>query len=56
MKNFRIGKYGNLRSRYLKEHKKALYTELLMKDLLKEHLISVSKNANALLNTLMENL
>ena len=55
IKNFKIGKYGNLRLRYLKEHKKALYTKLLMKDLLKEHLISVSKNADTLLNTLMEN-
>ena len=44
-----------MRLDYLKEHKKALYTELLMKDLLKEHLISVSKNTNNLLNSLMEN-
>lgn len=50
-----INKYGRMRLNYLKEHKKALYTELLMKDLLKEHLISVSKNADAILNTLMEN-
>ena len=44
-----------MRLTYLKEHKKALYTELLMKDLLTEHLISVSKNAEDLLNDLMEN-
>ena len=50
-----INKYGRMRLDYLKEYKKALYTELLMKDLLKEHLISVSKNADTLLNTLMEN-
>lgn len=50
-----INKYGRMRLAYLKEYKKALYTSLLMKDLLKEHLISVSKNADALLNTLMEN-
>lgn len=50
-----INKYGRMKLVYLKEYKKALYTELLMKDLLKEHLISVSKNADALLNTLMEN-
>ena len=39
---------------YIKEHKKALYTELLMKDLLTEHLISVSKISEDLLNSLME--
>ncbi len=50
-----INKYGRMRLDYLKEHKKTLYTELLMKDLLKEHLISVSKNADTLLKTLMEN-
>ena len=49
-----INKYGRMRLDYLKEYKKALYTELLMKDLLKEHLISVSKNADASLNSLME--
>ena len=49
-----INKYGRMRLTYLKEHKKSLYTELLMKDLLTEHLISVSKNADNLLNTLME--
>ena len=54
IKNFKIGKYGNLRLRYLKEHKKALYTTLLMKDELTNHLVSVSKNAENLLNNLME--
>ena len=50
-----INKYGRMRLAYLKEYKKALYTSLLMKDLLKEHLISVNKNSDTLLNTLMEN-
>ena len=54
-KKVNINKYGRMRLDYLKEHKKTLYTELLMKDLLKEHLISVSKNAEELLNTLMNN-
>ena len=43
-----------MRLAYLKEYKKALYTSLLMKEELTNHLISVSKNADALLNTLME--
>lgn len=50
-----INKYGKMRLAYLKDYKKALYTSLLMKDELTNHLISVSKNAEDLLNTLMEN-
>ena len=49
-----INKYGMLRLDYLKQHKKALYTTLLMKDELTNHLISVSKDAEDLLNNLME--
>ena len=43
-----------LRLDYLKAHKKALCTTLLMKDELNNHLVSVSKNAENLLNNLME--
>ena len=50
-----INKYGMLRLDYLKAHKKALYTTLLMKDELTNHLISVSKDAENLLNNLMKN-
>ena len=49
-----INKYGMLRLDYLKQHKKVLYTTLLMKDELTNHLISVSKSSEDLLNTLME--
>ena len=49
-----INKYGMLRLNYLKEHKKALYTTLLIKDELTNYLISVSKTAENLLNNLME--
>ena len=49
-----INKYGRMRLTYLKEYKKPLYTSLLMKDELTNHLISVSKNSEDLLNTLME--
>lgn len=48
-----INKYGMLRLDYLKAHKKALYTTLLMKDELTNHLISVSKNSEDLFNALM---
>jgi len=53
-KKVNINKYGRMRLAYLKEYKKALYTSLLMKEELTNHLISVSKNAEDLLNTLME--
>ena len=49
-----INKNGMLRLDYLKAHKKALYTTLLMKDELTNHLISVSKDAETLLNNMME--
>ena len=49
-----INKYGMLRLNYLKTHKKALYTTLLMKDELINHLVSVSKDAENLLNNMME--
>ena len=49
-----INKYGMLRLDYLKAHKKTLYTTLLMKDELTNHLVSVSKNAENLLNNLIE--
>jgi len=49
-----INKYGRMRLAYLKEYKKALYTSLLMKEELTNPLISVSKNSEDLLNTLME--
>ena len=49
-----INKYGMLRLDYLKAHKKALYTTLLMKDELTNHLVSVSKDAETLLNKLMK--
>lgn len=49
-----INKYGMLRLDYLKAHKKSLYTTLLMKDELTNHLVSVSKDAETLLNKLMK--
>ena len=54
-KKVKVNKYGMLRLDYLKAHKKSLYTTLLMQDELTNHLVSVSKNAENLLNNLMEN-
>lgn len=49
-----INKYGMLKLDYLKAHKKSLYTTLLIKGELTNHLISVSKDAETLLNNLIE--
>ena len=49
-----INKYGMLRLNHLKHYKKSLYTTLLMKDELTNHLVSVSKDAENLLINLME--
>ena len=43
-----INKYGMLRLDYLKAHKKSLYTTLLIKGELTNHLISVSKDSENL--------
>lgn len=50
----KINKYGRLRLRYLKENNKVLYTTLLMRNELTNHLVSVSIEAENKLNILME--
>ena len=52
--NKEINKYGYLRLHYLKENSKALYTTLLMKNQLTNHLVSVSIEAENKLNILMK--
>ena len=50
-----INKYGLLRLNYIKEQKKGLYQALLMKNELTNHLLSVSKECEEKLETLMNN-
>ena len=50
-----INRYGLLRLNYIKEHKKGLYQTLLMKNELTNHLLSVSKESEERLKTLMNN-
>ena len=50
-----INKYGYLRLNYIKGHKKGLYQTLLMKNELTNHLLSVSKECEERLKTLMNN-
>lgn len=54
MKDFKIGKYGRMRLRYLKENKKAEYTILLIENKLQEHLMEVDKIANTRFELLMK--
>lgn len=43
--DYSIGKYGRLRLNYLKEHKRALYTELLLTGKLSKHLALIDSDA-----------
>ncbi|MFG6319084.1 MAG: TnpV protein [Clostridia bacterium] len=45
-KDYRIGKYGRLRLNYLKEHKRGLYTELIISGELSNHLASINSEAD----------
>lgn len=54
IKDFKIGKYGRMRLRYLKENKKAEYTILLIENKLQEHLMEVDKTANNRFELLMK--
>lgn len=57
-KQYNIGKYGLLKLRYLKEYKKGLYTELLMKEQLNSYLYEfenlVKEKVNELIISLAE--
>lgn len=50
-----INKYGYLRLNYIKKRKNGLYQALLMKNELTNHLLSVSKESEERLKTLMDN-
>lgn len=49
-----IGKYGRLRLNYLKEHKRGLYTELLINGTLKQHLVEIDESATGKVNQLIK--
>ena len=52
--DYKLGKYGRMRLRYLKENKKAEYAILLIENKLQEHLMEVDKIANARFELLMK--
>lgn len=45
--DYHIGKYGRLRLNFIKEHKKVLYTELMIKGTLSKHLADIEKAATS---------
>ena len=51
-----IGKYGRMRFRYLKEHRKGLCTSLLLTEKLYPHLLEIDKAANERMDILMPQL
>ena len=51
-----LGKYGRARLRYLKEHKKGFYTELLMTGKLTEHLKEIDLNAEQKVKNIINNM
>lgn len=53
-KNYHIGKYSHLRLEYLKNHKKAEYTVMLMDGTLRKHIIDTDKQANERFEILMK--
>ena len=53
-KNYHIGKYGHLRLEYLKNHKKAEYTIMLMDGTLRKHIVKTDIQAKKRLEILMK--
>ena len=49
----KVGKYGMLRRSFLRSHRKALYTGMMLSDRLNPHLEEVDKAANTMLENLM---
>ena len=52
-KTYNIGKYGNLRKRFLKEHHRALYTVMFMNGSLFKHLAEIDETCNSTLKDMM---
>ena len=43
---YQIGKYGRMRRRYLKEHRRGLYSSLLLEGTLMKHLAEIDRSCN----------
>ena len=54
--DYHIGKYGWLRLNYIKEYKRGLYTELMIKGTLSKHLDEIEKDATSRINLIIKQL
>ena len=54
--HFFIGRYGKLHRKYLKEHKRVLYTNLLTSDKLNAYLHAIDEQAHDMFETLVKQL
>ena len=50
----RVGKFGRLRSTFLREHRGAIYTGMLFSGKLNDHLEEIDRQANEMLNRMVE--
>ena len=51
-----IGKYGEMRRKYLQEYRKATYSMMVLEGTLKQHLIDVNEQAHQQIEELIEDL
>ena len=51
-----IGKYGEMRRRYLQEHRKTSYSLMMLEGTLKRHLMDVNEQAHQQIEALIEDL
>ena len=56
LKNFELGRFGRMRLKFLKKHKKSEYIILFMNNKLQEHLLEIDKTANDRFEFLMKQL
>ena len=52
-RNYEIGKYGRMRHRYLKEHRKAQYATMVLDGTLYDHLEEVDRICNERMETMV---
>ena len=52
-RNYEIGKYGRMRHRYLKEHRKIQYTTMILDGTLYDHLEEINRVCNERIETMV---
>ena len=52
-RNYEIGKYGRMRHRYLKEHRKIRYTTMILDGTLYDHLEEIDRVCNERMETMV---